>query len=267
MPTVLLTRPQARSKGEDELHRVLAAAGITVRELPMLRFEMVRETGELDAALARAAQGEYEYILLASPTAVFFFHDRAKELELVDALRAQGRFGTVGHATAEALSNLGFRVELPIPTHGGAHELMALLSSEGLAGKAMLLLQSQIGLDLLEHALRELGARPERVTLYHTKGPSLGDSARLLHLLESPTPPDVIAFFSPSSVSYFVRSLAEMASGMLRKLPALACIGETTAKAVEESLHRRPEIVARKADQESLANDIVTYLRLQNQRN
>ena len=266
MPTVLLTRPQARSNGKDELHRVLAAAGITVRELPMLRFEMVRETDELDSALARAAQGDYDYVILASPTAVYFFQDRAKELELADALRAQGRFGTVGNATAEALSTLGFRVELPIPQHGGSHELTALLSQENLEGRSILLLQSQIGLDILEHSLSELGAKPERVTLYHTKGPSLGDAARLLQMLESPAPPDVIAFFSPSSVSYFVRSLAEMASGMLRNLPALACIGETTAKAVEEALHRRPEIVARKADQESLANDIVTYLRLQTQR-
>jgi uroporphyrinogen-III synthase len=267
MPTVLLTRPQARSNGEDELHRVLGASGITVRELPMLRFEMVADTANVDAALARAANGDFEYILLASPTAVFFFHDRAKELELADALRAQGRFGSVGNATAEALSTLGFRVELPIPQHGGSHELAAILSHSNLRDKRLLLLQSQLGLDTLEHALEQLGALPERVTLYNTKGPSLGDAARLLQMLESPSPPDVIAFFSPSSVSYFVRSLAEMASGMLRNLPALACIGETTAKAVEESLHRRPEIVARKADQESLANDIVTYLRLQNQRN
>jgi len=256
-----------RSNGEDDLHRVLHSAGIVVRELPMLRFEMVRETDELDHALARAGGGEFEYILLASPMAVHFFEERAKELNLFDALRGQGRYGTVGHATAEELSKLGFRVELPIPSQGGAHELAAMLKSYDLSSKSILLLQSQIGLDTLVHALRDLGALPERVTLYHTKGPSLGDSARLLQLLESPAPPDVIAFFSPSSVSYFVRSLAEMASGMLRNLPALACIGETTAKAVEESLHRRPEIVARKADQTSLANDIITYLRLHNHRN
>jgi uroporphyrinogen-III synthase len=106
------------------------------------------------------------------------------------------------------------------------------------------------------------GALPERVTLYLTSGPTLEDGARLLRLMESEARPDVIAFFSPSSVIYFVRTLAEMASGLLRNLPALACIGETTAKAVEETLHRRAEIIARKANQASLASDILTYLKI-----
>ena len=267
MPTVLLTRPLIRVSKHDELRRLLYAAGVTVQELPMLNFELPRETSELDAALTRAASGEFAYIILSSPTAVHFFDERAHGLELHNALHAVGRFGTVGQITSEELSARGYRVELPIPAIGGSHQLTAILSVRDLLDKPVLLLQSQIGLEVLEHSLFELGAKPERVTLYYTKGPTLGDAARLLHLLEGTSRPDVIAFFSPSSVSNFIRSLAEMASGMLRNLPALACIGETTAKAVEEGLHRRPEIIARKADQASLAQDILTYLGLHQQRN
>ncbi|GEM_PF-3305153 len=267
MAKVLLTRPRMRSSEQDELHRLLLEAGVTIEELPMIAFEWPPELNELDNALKRASEDEFDAIILSSPTAVIFFEDRAKELGYWDALKLNVRFGAVGKATATELESLGIASAFPIPMRGGSHELIALLGSQGLAGKRILLLQSQIGLETLEYALTEMGALPERVTLYHTTGPTLGDAARLLRLMESGTRPDVIAFFSPSSVQYFIQSLAEMASGMLRDLPALATIGETTAKAVEEALHRRPEIVARKADQASLAQDIILYLGLRDQKN
>jgi len=245
----------------DELHRMLSIAGITIEELPMLRFEFPADCSQLDAVLHRAAQGEFDYIILSSPTAVNFFEERAREAGMFDAIVRTAKFGAVGGATASELTLLGIETKLPIPMRGGSAELATLFSRETVTGKHVLLLQSQIGLETLERALVEIGAVPERVTLYHTEGPSLGDAARLIKLLESEARPDVIAFFSPSAFAHFIRVLAEMASGLLRHLPAIACIGETTAKSVEESLRRRPEIIARKADQTSLAEDIIRYLK------
>lgn len=262
MPTVLLTRPRLRTDGADVLHTLLRNAGVQIVELPMLNFELVRETQELDAAFESAARGAYHTVVLSSPTAVHFFVEHAKALGLSGGLKIHTRFAAVGRATSDALALFGYETDLPVPAHAGSHELAAILQQSGLEGKRILLLQSQLGLEILEHALRQAGALPERVTMYYTKGPSLGDSARLLLQLEGPNRPDVIAFFSPSAVMYFVRSLAEMASAQIRTLPALATIGETTAKAVEETLRRRPEIVARKSDQKSLAEDIIRYLDL-----
>jgi uroporphyrinogen-III synthase len=262
MPKVLLTRPGMRSSKEDELHRILSNAGVAIEELPMLTFSLPNDTSELDNALEKAAHGKFVLIILSSPTAVNFFEERAREIGFFDAIKLIGKFAAVGFGTERELSKLEIETALPIPMHGGSLELSAILARENLAGKSVLLLQSQIGLDTLEIALHKQYAVPERVTLYNTNGPTLGDSARLVHLMESDARPNVIAFFSPSSVIYFVRTLAEMASGLLHNLPALACIGETTAKAVEETLHRRPEIIARKADQASLANDILTYLKI-----
>ncbi len=262
MPNVLLTRPRIRSSEQDELHRLLTSVRITVHELPMISFEFPKDLRAVDRALTGAAEGAFSSIILSSPTSVHFFAERANELGILEAIRLHARFGAVGMATAKELSRFSIEAGLPVPLHGGAHELAASFQTSALEGKAVLLLQSQIGLDVLEHALTEMGAHPVRVTLYHTEGPTLGDAARLLTMLESGPRPDVIAFFSPSAVQYFVRTLAEMASGMLRELPALATIGETTAKAVEEALHRRPEIVARKSDQASLAEDIIRYLQL-----
>ena len=249
-----------RSSEGDELHRILHGAGIAIEELPMIRFEWPVELRELDLALNRAARGEFEAILLSSPTAVNFFEERARELGLFEPLRHAARFGTVGAATAKELALLKIETAIPVPNHGGSQKLAAILAESNLAGSRVLLLQSNIGLDVLELALRELGATPERVTLYYTEGPSVADAARLVKLLESDARPDVIAFFSPSAVHQCIRALAEMSSGLLHRLPALAAIGETTARAIEDTLHRRPEIVARKADQESLATDILHFL-------
>lgn len=264
MPSVLLTRPVARSGEEQPLNTILTQAGVRVIELPMLRFGLPRNLDELDQALVRMANGNYDYVILTSPTAVDFFQQRVEDLEMPkDKLHAV-RFGTVGFATAERLAELGYTTSLPVPHVAGWREFVRAIDTPMVEGRRVLLLQSQIGLEALDHAFHQMGAITERVVLYITKGPSLGDAARLLTLFESPEKPDVVAFFSPSSVAFFITALAEMNSAMLRTLPAIACIGETTAREVEERLRRRPEIVARKADQESLARDILLYLHSKN---
>ncbi len=264
---VLLTRPDPFSIGEGEIHTILRGAGAIVKELPMINFDLPSDTTALDVALHRASVGEFAAIILSSPTAAHFLAQHAESIGLLPALRKRGAFGAVGNATTAVLRKHGFQIFLPIPASGGSGHLASLLSTQNLSGQQVLLLQSQIGLDVLEHALVAIGAKPERVTLYNTNGPRLEDLARLVRYLENESRPEVIAFFSPSAVTHFTRALAEMASGLLHNLPALACIGETTSKAVEAALHRRPEIVARKADQRTLAEGILHYLELHNQRN
>lgn len=258
MKRVLLTRPLLRSSNDDKLHRILEDAGIIIEEIPMISFSLPPVLTELDSALHRAASGKYDGIIFSSPTAVRFFEERVRELLLMDALRKNARFGAVGDATARELTRLGFEIHFPIPAVGGSRELIQLLPKSDLAGKHILLLQSQIGLNTLQNALHEIGALPERVTLYHTNGPTPADARRLIALLESNDRPNVIAFFSPSAVTNFARMLA--GTGLLDNLPTLAAIGKTTAQAIEETLHRTPEIIAPKADMTSMANAIIRYL-------
>ncbi len=264
MPKVLLTRPRLRSSASDELHQILSGAGIEIEALPMLRFEPPADPRELDRALRNAAQGMFDAILLSSPTAVDFFEARARELGLLETFRHTTRFGSVGTATARALAALGIETAFPVPSHGGSKELAAILNERRLAGARILLLQSQIGLEVLEDALREIEAWPKRVTLYYTEGPSTADAARLVNMLKCDARPDVIVFFSPSAFHNFLRVFAEMPGGLPRDLPALAAIGETTARAIEYVLNRRPEIIAQKTDQVSMANAILNYLGITN---
>ncbi len=225
----------------------------------MISFSLPPDLSELNSALGRAARGEFDCIILSSPTAVYFFEQRSRKLGLIDALRKNACFGAVGETTARELTQFGFEIHFPIPSEGGSRELIASFSKSDLSGKHILLLQSQIGLNTLENALREIGALPERVTLYHTNGPKPADAVRLIQLMQSNERPNVIAFFSPSSVINFALTLA--GTELLDTLPTLAAIGRTTAQAIEETLHRAPEIVAPRADMTSLANEIVRKLR------
>jgi uroporphyrinogen-III synthase len=258
LPKVLLTRPRTRSSDDDDLHRILNGAGIIIEEIPMISFSLPPDLTELDSALNYAARGEFDSIILSSPTAVFYFEQRSRELGLIDALRKNARFGAVGEATARELSLLGFVIHFPIPAEGGSKELISSFSKNDLSGKNILLLQSQIGLNTLENSFREIGALPERVTLYHTNGPTPVDAMRLIALLQNNDRPNVIAFFSPSAVTNFAETLA--GTGLLDNLPALAAIGKTTAQAIQETFHRAPEIIAPKTDITSMANVIAEYL-------
>jgi uroporphyrinogen-III synthase len=264
MAKVLLTRPLQRLSTDNTFSDMLRAEGIEVIELPMIRVKFPSDTEELDNALVRLAKHEFDYAILSSPTAAEFFHERVSDLDLSTSIRSGVGFGTIGEKSARKLEDYGYKIALPLPSQGaGAAALLVKLRTLNLSGKKALLLQSQIGIKVLERAFEMVGAETERVTLYETVGPSLKDAARLLQLLESVDGerPDVIAFFSPSSAEYFVRTLQEMGSGHLYTLPVLAAIGETTAFEIGMRLKRKPEIVARKANQESLAADIIDFLK------
>ncbi|MBS1903152.1 MAG: uroporphyrinogen-III synthase [Bacteroidetes bacterium] len=264
MPSVILTRPIQRLDADNTFSTLLKDAGISVLELPMITISLPKALESLDTALYRLAQAQYTYCVLSSPTAIEFFHQRVLELGLYESISATIGFATVGEKSAAKLESYGYRVAIPLPhQNAGAAALLIEMRKFDLRGKPTLLLQSQIGLVVLHRALEMCGAEIDRVTLYETTGPNLRDAALLMHHLEAPIEerPRVVAFFSPSAVESFVTTIVEMGSQIRQELPALAAIGETTALEIKLLLRRDADIVARKANQESLANDIIQYLR------
>jgi uroporphyrinogen-III synthase len=227
----------------------------------MITIDYPKDATMLDDTFFRLAKKEFDICVLSSPTAVEYFHQKANDLGVTDAIRNAIEFATVGSKSAAKLSEFGYRVSVPLPhENAGAAALLISLRTYDIRNKKTLILQSQIGMAVLVRAFEMCKAIIERKVLYETSGPSLYNSARLVQLFEGEERPSVIAFFSPSAVEHFVHTLAEMGSKYLSALPTLAAIGETTAKEVELLLRRRPEIVARKANQESLAADIIEYL-------
>jgi uroporphyrinogen-III synthase len=244
---------------------MLQAEGIAVIEIPMITIAYPADIHALDNVLIRLAKNEFDYCVLSSPTAVEYFHTRAVDLGIQEAICSSVGFSTVGAKSAERLADFGYKLAVPLPhQNAGAAALLTSLRTFDIRNKKTLILQSQIGMAVLARAFEMCGAVIERAVLYETTGPTLHDSARLLQLLEADESErlSLIAFFSPSAVEFFVQTLAEMGLSHLSSLPALAAIGETTAKEIELLLRRRPEIVARKANQESLAQDILQYLKI-----
>jgi uroporphyrinogen-III synthase len=264
MPRVLLTRPKQRIGEDNSFTAALKAEGIDVVEIPMITIAYPKDTTALDDAFMRLAKNEFDLCVLSSPTAVEYFHTKAIDLGITDAITTSVGFATVGAKSAQKLEEFGYKHSVPLPhQNAGAAALLISLRTFDIQGKKTLILQSQIGMAVLVRAFEMCGAEIERKVLYKTTGPSLRDCVSLLRLFEvEEERPNVIAFFSPSAVEHFVRTLAEMGAGHLSSLPTLAAIGETTAKEIEILLHRRPEIVARKANQDSLAEDIVEYLKV-----
>ncbi len=264
MSRVLLTRPQQRISEDNTFSSVLKAEGIDVIEIPMITIAYPHDTKSLDEIFMRLAKKKFDLCVLSSPTAIEYFHARAENLGVHKAIRDSVGFVTIGSKSAEKLAEFGYKLTVPLPhQNAGAAALLTSLRTFDIRDKRTLILQSQIGMVVLVRAFEMCKAKIERAVLYETTGPSLHDSARLLQLFEAEESErlDVITFFSPSAVEYFVRTLAEMGASHLSSLPVLAVIGETTAKEIELLLRRRPEIVARKANQESLAQDIVQFLK------
>jgi uroporphyrinogen-III synthase len=264
MASVIITRPKERlAPGENFFRALLDERGIRTIELPMIRVSFPDDTRDLDCSLSKLAKGGYDQAVLASPTAIEFFHERVTDLGIAEEIQKRIGFATVGAKSGDKLTSLGYRLAFPLPAQAaGAASLLITLRTFDLRGTKTLLLQSQIGIKVLERAFEMVGSETERVTLYETSGPTLADAARLVQLLEAPDGerPDVIAFFSPSSVEQLAIVLRELNRDVLGRLPALAAIGETTAYEIAMRLNRTADIVARKADQKSLAEDIVKWI-------
>jgi uroporphyrinogen-III synthase len=262
MPRVILTRPIQRLQKDNSFTEILRSANIEVIEIPMISIRYPTDTSDLDTALHRLAARDYSNVILTSPTAIEMFDERVTTLELKDRIGFFDGFGTIGNRSAEKLRSFGYKVGLPLPSEqAGAAALLKELRLSSLRDKSILLLQSNIGSPVLERAFEMVGALTDRVTLYETSGPTLADSARLMFELEENTlrSTTIVTFFSPSAVDYFVKTLAQMNVEQLKSLPLLAAIGETTAFEIRIRLRHEPEIIARKADQISLAEDIIHY--------
>ena len=103
-------------------------------------------------------------------------------------------------------------------------------------------------------ALEEAGARVTVVTAYRTaEAPGAVDALRTL-LAESP--PDAVAFTSPSAVEVFAKAEDAIPAG---RFPRCAAIGQTTADAVSKRGWADP-IVPRAPGLESLAEAMADAL-------
>lgn len=206
------------------LGRLLSERGADVVGLALVEIADPESWDELDAALARAARGAYEWVLLASANAV----DRvARRLDATGATLGRARVAAVGDATARRLRDAGVRVDL-VPERATGDDLARVL---GDGAGAVLLPRVEGGPRALPDALAARGWTVDEVAAYRNVEPPLdpGAAARV-----RAGDFDVVAFTSASAVDRFADRFDARALGLAHGSAArrrVACIGPTTAAA------------------------------------
>ncbi len=149
-PVVLVTRPPLQA---ESLCRALQAAGAQVIRLPVIDIEALRHPSLSDL-------GCYDWLVFTSPNAVI--HSQASPGEIT----AQTHVAAVGAATAQALTEAGYK-DVLIPAKDYSSEgLLSLAELQNLAHQKVLLIKGQGGRNLIASTLRERGAVVDEWPVY-----------------------------------------------------------------------------------------------------
>jgi len=201
---IVLTRQRESNRPWAER---LAAAGLAVLELPLVRF------AALDAP-QDVARGAHDWVLFTSPQGV-----RAFAATGLDAGGAQ--IAALGAGTAAALAEAGLRDALGLRTHDGA-ELAAAFAAAVDAPARILLPGPARRLAEPRNALERAGFSVTELPLYVTEAVPPAELPA-----EPCAPEDIVFFCSPSAVGAWTRAWSAR--------PDCVAIGETTAVAAREA--------------------------------
>ena len=210
-----------------EMADLLRQAGAMPVLYPCLAIVPPDNLRPLDAALNRAAAGEYDRLVLTSANAVHILTQRLATLDI--SLRALP-MAAVGPGTATAAEALlGSRVTLV----AGKHVAEALAAAMAPApGERILLPQSAIARPVLADMLRSTGAEVTVVEAYRTV---LGQGGEAVPAMLAAGQIEALTFTSSSTAANFLKRL-ENEGGNRRDLTGLclAAIGPVTADTMAE---------------------------------
>jgi uroporphyrinogen III methyltransferase / synthase len=225
---VLLTRAPDPT---DRLQSLFAAAGARVFSLPLLELVPPADWSAVDTQLSRLSA--FDWIMFSSPRAVSFFFERLYHNGADTRSLGGVRLAVLGPATAATLEKYGLRADLQPSSHSQQGMLQAL-EDITLQDHEILLPGADIGRTTLADGLRQRGAKPLSLTVYHNLQPQNTTWPEALSC------PDLAVFASPSAVERFCQLFGTEKLAGCR----IACIGPTTAAAARDqglSVHIQPE--------------------------
>jgi uroporphyrinogen III methyltransferase/synthase len=241
---ILNTRPlEARSRAD--LNDQLSRLGAEVLDLPCIQVAPAPDLTALDGSIQRLAEAAqpgidkriqtppWDWIVFTSANAVDFFLGRLLEQGYDARILAGVRLGAVGEETSRRLGEYHLKADF-IPSQYTGVTWAAEV--EELDGKRVLLPRSGIAPDDLVQALERRKAVVQTVTAYTVVSAEVDESI-LRRLLDGDV--DVVVLFSGSAVQG-LREMVQRAAGaeqVVRVLskPTLACVGPSTAKAVQKA--------------------------------
>jgi hydroxymethylbilane synthase len=224
---VIVTRPRHQA---GQLMQALGERGAQTMLLPTTQIETVADTSALDAALAAAARGEFDWIAFTSANAVSVVANRMDALDISPGLLNSVKVAAVGEATARAARDAGLTVELVPSTATGAG-LTSEMLDHVVPGTRILYPRSAIGRDELTSTLRPAGVEVVAIDAYRTIPEQSVDPVVLGQVAHGGA--DAIVFASPSSIHGLIEILGVDRSA-LKSCPAV-CAGPVTADAAREA--------------------------------
>jgi len=217
---VVITRAQHQADG---LARLLAEQEAIPLSYPCLEIHPPTDSKALEGAIARLVGGDFDWVILTSANTVAILG------ETLQRLSPPPQYAVIGPATAQAMSDLGLNVAPISRKIYTANRLLEALPA--ISGAQILLPQSELADSDLARLLTERGAHVTAVSAYTMKiGKGGIHLATALHAGQI----DVITLASPSAFHNLLTRLKDEGGdpNNLRKV-ALACIGSTTAQAVQ----------------------------------
>lgn len=221
-----------------------------VRVEPVIRLTWPQELAPLDAALARIARGEMDWLILLSRTAVEFLVARCAARGVPEQALAGMRLACVGSGTAEAAEEKGLRPSWVPSAATGAALVEEALASGIFRDQRVFVPRSAIGDDEMLEPLRTQVAELHLVSAYENR-PQPIDEAVWLRYAQWESGP-VVAFLSSSAVTALWSGLPLSVQEQLARSARWLAIGPSTAETMQQ-VHWPPRAVAEPPGLESLA--------------
>jgi uroporphyrinogen-III synthase len=225
---VLVTRPAHQA---EQLCRLIEGAGGTAVRLPLLTIEPSTRAAEARRLLAAPR----ELWILTSANAV------RHALPLIGDWPP--RLAAIGPATAAALAAAGQDASRPL-TGSSSEALLALPELQQIAGRLILVVTGEGGLQLLEQGLAARGALVERAEVYRRVPLPYPPDAVAAALRRS----DVVLVTSGESLEHLVRLTPEGARASLLRKPLVVPGARVVEKARELGFSQPPRVAEPMSD-------------------
>ncbi len=162
-PTVLLTRPAERL---EPLKSKLERLGWTVLHQPTIEIRPPESWDEIDAAIRRLENDEFDWLVFSSRFGVEYFCGRIGTK--MNAALQSVRLAAVGPGTAETLYRFTGRNADLVPRIYVAESLAAAMTEEARQGARFLLIRADRGRDVLRRKLEDQGGSVTEIAAYRS---------------------------------------------------------------------------------------------------
>jgi uroporphyrinogen-III synthase len=223
---IVVTRAARQSGG---LRERLEQQGAEVLLLPTIEIAPPESYEPLDDALRGAKH--FAWLVVTSANAVRVLGERLAEIGLSAESLAHLHFAAIGPSTAEALRQLGLKVDVVPERYLG--EALADALRDQARGQRVLLVRAAVARDVVPDALASAGAAVTVVDAYRTVVPA--DAVERARAFFGAKPlPDAVVFTSGSTVTHLLDVLREAGLVFSRDV-ACVSIGPVTSAALRDA--------------------------------